>query len=164
MNNINVIATGGGLFAVFCFIHFFVDWIFQSHAEAMVKHNNWKIRAKHCIIYSLGFIPIMFVLDFSISKLLLAINILFWSHFYLDTYHGVYLWAKYIRKPPEMTECWKEAYIREDGLTAFKIHAPDPKHGFIEFIQTTLGKILMIVIDQISHLIFIIALVVITLY
>ena len=34
------IALMGGLFAVLAFIHFFVDWIFQSHAEAMVKHNN----------------------------------------------------------------------------------------------------------------------------
>lgn len=35
----------------------------------------------------------------------------------------------------------------------------DPKAGFVEFIQTTLGKILMISIDQIIHLLFLLPIV-----
>lgn len=128
------LAAAGGLFAVFTFIHFFVDWVFQSHAEAMVKHNNWKVRAKHCLIYTLGFVPILIWLKFSTIKFLIGVNVLFWSHFIEDTYLPVYLWAKYIRKPTEMLV--------------------DPKEGFIAFISTSLGKILMITIDQIIHLSF----------
>src|SRR5271163_1367015 len=115
------IALLGGIFAILSFIHFFVDWIFQSHAEAMVKHNNPKIRAKHCAIYTAGFVPLFLLCDFSWLEWFVALNILFWSHFYLDTYHGVYLWAKYIRRPPEMTEPIKSIGI--DGYVT--IMPPD---------------------------------------
>jgi hypothetical protein len=146
---------GGGLFAVFGFVHFFVDFIFQSHSEAMVKHNNPKIRAKHCAIYTAGFIPLLLVCYFAgalvMWQLVASVLILFVSHFYLDTYHGVYLWAKHIRRPPEMTEPIKES-SNIDGYV--NLLSPDPKKGFVQFVQTTLGKILLIVVDQIFHLIF----------
>src|SRR5277367_5033500 len=146
------IALMGGLFAVLAFIHFFVDWIFQSHAEAMVKHNNPKIRAKHCLIYTLGFVPLFALVGFSFYEWLIALNILFWSHFCEDTYLPVYYWAKFIRRPPEMTQPRKRT--EADGYVT--ILPPDPKVGFVEFIQTTLGKILMIAIDQIIHIAFLI--------
>lgn len=142
------IALVGGIFAILAFIHFFVDWIFQSHAVAMVKHNNPKILAKHCLIYTIGFVPLFFLCNFSWAEWLIALNILFWSHFYLDTYHGVYLWSKYIRRPPEMT-----APIKSIGIDGYvTIIAPDPRKGFVQFVQTTLGKTLLIAIDQILHL------------
>ncbi len=144
------IALMGGLLAVLVFIHFFVDWIFQSHAEAMVKHNNPKIRAKHCLIYTLGFVPIMWVFNFSPIEWLIGLNLLFWSHFAEDTYLPVYLWAKYVRRPPEMTEPRKIVGI--DGYV--QVTPPDPKAGFVEFVQTPMGKILMIAIDQIIHIAF----------
>jgi hypothetical protein len=136
---IELIAKIGGLFAVFTFIHFVVDWIFQTHSEAMVKHNNWKVRAKHCIIYTIGFVPLMLMLNYTVLEFVLGLNILFWSHFIEDTYIPVMLWAKYIRQPPEMKD--------------------SPKEGFIQFISTPLGKILMIVVDQIIHLAFLFPLV-----
>jgi hypothetical protein len=159
MSIMNEVALAGGLFAVFTFIHFFVDWILQTHAEAMAKHNNWKVRARHCLIYTLGFIPILYVLEFSAWKWIVAVNVLFWSHFVEDTYLPVYLWAKYVRRPPEMIEPWKETFTQVDGSIAVKVHPPDPKKGFIEFIQTPLGKILMIAVDQIIHLAFLFVLV-----
>lgn len=158
-NTVHQLALAGGLFAIFAFVHFLVDWIFQTHSEAMVKHNQPKVRAKHCAIYTLGFFPLMWLLNFEAWEWILGINILFWSHFVEDTYLPVYLWAKYVRRPPEMIEAWKESYLREDGITAFRVHPPDPKKGFVEFISTTLGKILMIVVDQIIHLIFLFPLV-----
>lgn len=154
MDTIIKIAIGGGLFAVMTFVHFFVDWIFQSHSEAMVKHNHPWIRAKHCLIYTVGFVPLLYFFRYNFWEWLIALNILFWSHFAEDTYVPVYLWAKYIRRPPEMTEPWKETYLRSDGHTAIRVHPPDPKKGFADFVQTSLGKILMIVIDQIIHLAF----------
>lgn len=144
------IALMGGLLSILVFIHFFVDWIFQSHAEAMVKHNNPKIRAKHCLIYTVGFVPFMALFHFSWLEWLIALNILFWSHFGEDTYVPVFLWAKYIRRPPEMTEPRKQTGV--DGYVT--VLPPDPKAGFVDFIQTPMGKILMIAIDQIIHICF----------
>ena len=146
------IALTGGFLAVLVFIHFFVDWIFQSHAEAMVKHNNPKIRAKHCLIYTLGFVPLLCFSNFSLLEWLFALNLLFWSHFIEDTYLPVYLWAKYVRRPPEMTEPRKQTGL--DGYVS--VLPPDPKVGFVDFIQTPMGKILMIAIDQIIHICFLV--------
>lgn len=144
------IALTGGLLAVLVFVHFFVDWIFQSHSEAMVKHNNPKIRAKHCLIYTAGFVPFMWLFNFTLVEWLVGLNILFWSHFFEDTYLPVYLWAKYVRRPPEMTEPRKQSGI--DGYV--QVLPPDPKAGFVEFVQTPMGKILMIAVDQIIHIAF----------
>jgi|SRR5579885_354832 len=150
MNWVQLIAAAGGIFAVLAFVHFFVDWIFQSHAEAMVKHNTPRVRAKHCLIYTAGFVPLFFLFGFNWWEWLVGLNILFWSHFCEDTYIPVYLWAKYVRRPPEMTEPRKQT--APDGYVT--VLPPDPKLGFVEFIQTGLGKILMIAIDQIIHLFF----------
>jgi hypothetical protein len=144
------IALMGGLFAALGFIHFFVDWIFQSHAEAMVKHNNPKVRAKHCLIYTVGFVPLFLLCHFNWLEWLIALNVLFWSHFCEDTYIPVFLWAKYIRRPAEMTNPISELGI--DGYIT--VLPPDPKEGFKLFIGTAMGKILMIAIDQIIHLAF----------
>lgn len=155
MNLVLQSALGGGLFAVLAFVHFFVDWIFQSHAEAMVKHNNPKIRAKHCAIYTLGFLPLFYLFGFTWWEWLVGANVLFWSHFAEDTYLPIYLWAKWIRRPPEMTEPVKTTDL--DGYVT--VGPPDPKKGFVLFIQTALGKILMIAIDQIIHLAFLLPIV-----
>jgi len=126
----------GGLFALLSFVHFFVDWLFQTHSEAMQKHNNNFIRAKHCLIYTLGFLPVFLMLSLPLGTIVILSSVLFQSHFIEDTYVPVYLWAKYIRKPPEM----------EDGTV----------EGFNDFINNTvLGKILMIAVDQIIHLLFV---------
>lgn len=133
----NLLVQIGGLFAVLSFIHFFVDWLFQSHDEAMAKHNNSLIRAKHCFIYTLGFIPLFILLNLSVGLSIILCAILFLSHFIEDTYIPVYLWAKYIRKPAE-------------------IKLMDDKYaGFMAFATTPLGKILMIAVDQIIHLFFV---------
>lgn len=152
MNLIMNVALFGGLMMVLTFIHFFVDWIFQSHNEAMVKHNNPKIRAKHCLIYTLGFLPLLLICQLSIIELTVALNILFWSHFVEDTYVPVFLWAKYIRRPPEMVGLRKK--IELDGYVT--ILPPDAKSGFADWVQTAMGKILMIAIDQIIHIAFLI--------
>lgn len=82
-NHVSIIAQAGGLFAVFAFIHFFVDWVFQSHAEAMVKHNHADVRAKHCIIYTIGFIPLIYFLHYTYWECIAALNILFWRNIFI---------------------------------------------------------------------------------
>jgi hypothetical protein len=147
MMNANLIklCLGGGLFAVLAFIHFFVDFICQTHFEAMNKHNNALIRARHCLIYTLGFLPMIICLRqwecYTVVEAFIAANVLFWSHHAEDTYLPVYWWAKYIRKPTEM------------------LPPNDPKEGFIKFISTVLGKILLIAVDQVIHLAFLFPLV-----
>jgi hypothetical protein len=130
-----LIIEASSIFGLLTFIHFFVDWLFQNHSEAMVKHENKYIRAKHCLIYTLGFIPILLLLEFSLIKFIASILILFISHFIEDTYIPVFLWVKHIRKPPEF------------GLYR-------DRFAFELFIREPLGKILMIVVDQIIHLTF----------
>lgn len=156
---LTTVCMSGGLFAILIFIHFFVDFVCQTHFEAMNKHNRPKIRAEHCFIYILGFFPAIYALfhldAYSLPECVLAFNILFWSHFYIDTYHPVFLWAKYIRQPPEMYHP-----ITSEGPDGYKyVSPPDLKEGFRKFVATPLGKILMIAIDQITHIIFLIPLV-----
>lgn len=180
MNAVGTLALVGGLFAVLTFIHFFVDWLFQSHSEAMIKHNHPWVRAKHCAIYTLGFLPFFYLCGFSFWEWIISINILFWSHHLEDSYVPVYLWAKYIRRPPEMFDaslerqykeariCERRAYYSIDYSPGAKsldeciervIHLEEQrdvcaKIGFGQFVATPLGKILMIVVDQIIHLAF----------
>jgi len=149
------IALGGGIFAVLAFNHFFVDWIFQNHDEAMKKHDHPWIRAKHCLVYTLGFFPIMWLLNFQAWELVVGMNILFWSHHIEDSYVPVFLWAKYIRRPPQMTEPYKHKVL--DGYIA--VQKPNAKLGFKQFIETPIGLLLMITIDQIIHLTFLFPLV-----
>jgi hypothetical protein len=100
--NPKTIALAGGLFAVMTFIHFAVDWIFQTHSEAMQKHNNPRIRAKHCLIYTAPFLPLLWWLGCGRWEIVLSAVVLFGSHFIEDTYLPVYWWAKYVRRPPEL--------------------------------------------------------------
>lgn len=114
MDRLAVVALMGGFFAILTFIHFAIDWIFQSHAEAMVKHNNPKVRAKHCLIYTSPFVLFLWWCGLSPAMIGLAAFILFFSHFIEDTYWPVFLWVKYVRKPPEMQ--WR---LKENGGKLF---------------------------------------------
>src|SRR5713101_7379761 len=151
-------AIAGGILAWLVFNHLCVDFFLQSNFEAMHKHNNIKIRARHCLIYALGFVPLLWYLGFTGWEWAVGLGILFGSHLILDTYYVVYLWAKYIRRPPEMTEPRKEIYMREGGLKATRVLPPNAKAGFVEWVGTPLGKILLISIDQLTHILFLLPL------
>lgn len=187
MTHAEQIARHGGLLSMLVLVHFVVDWVFQTHAEAMAKHNNARVRARHCAIYTVGFGPILIYLGFRQWDLALAMAILFFSHFVEDTYWPVVLWAKYIRRPPCMGwrvgfEGGKGQLINPDGevldhALSFNQQRWDvamgvkdarelkdaqralDRLGFIEFIGEALGKILMIAIDQIVHICFLVPIV-----
>jgi len=129
------------LFVCLTFIHFVSDFVFQTHAEAMIKHNHAWVRAKHCLIYTVSFFPFFYYLSIGWSKFIAAAAVLFLSHFFEDTYYFVFLWAKHIRRPPEMSEY-------------NQYHGTDPYMGFKTWNGTTLGKILSIMIDQLVHIFF----------
>lgn len=113
------LCLGGGLFAIMVFIHAFTDFVCQTHYEAMNKHNNAGVRARHCLVYTLGFLPLLGLLAIfgalTAWEVFFAINILFWSHFVEDTYYPVVLWAKFIRKPPCMNWIPYPLLIPVDG-------------------------------------------------
>ncbi len=128
--DLNLLARAGGLFAVLTFVHFFADWIFQTHYEAMRKHNHPWIRARHCTVYTVFFLPVLWLMGIHGAAFGVACAVLWVSHFAEDTYIPVYLWALYIRR------------------------AVKTKEEFVTFVDTALGKILMIAVDQIIHLSF----------
>jgi hypothetical protein len=187
MTHAEQISRSGGLLAMLVLVHFVVDWIFQTHAEAMAKHNNAAVRARHCAIYSLGFVPILLYLGFEGWKIVAAGLILFWSHFIEDTYWPVVLWAKYIRRPPQMrwrvklvdgkgrlwnpvggfldhvipsnTQRWDVAISAPHKMTLRRAQRELDRLGFLEFVGEALGKILMIAVDQIVHVCFLVPIV-----
>lgn len=127
---------------------------------------------------------------------LFCIFILFTSHFIEDSYIPVYLWMKYIRRPPgmgiriisdggiisirydsslsgqsaTMVDVPVDPNLRgnmsgdildlisriDSGLSAEAAEEEIRMKGFIEFIDTVLGKILLIAFDQIIHIIFLV--------
>jgi len=130
--SIDVVAKIGGIFALLVLIHFVADWVFQSHAEAMAKPKNHWVRARHCLIYTVICCASLMLVNPAWYVIGMSAVILWLSHFMEDTYIPVFVWAKYIRKPGPM-----------NNLT-----------DFVVFAESTLGKILLIAIDQIVHLVF----------
>jgi len=133
------IALVGGILAILTLAHFIADWVFQSHDEAMRKATEPKIRARHCLVYT-GIMSFVLVFGLHLSALEIGVyaSILFLSHFVEDSYLPVYLWAKYIRNAPEFTIGGEVSELDR----------------FREFASTPLGKILVIVVDQVIHIIF----------
>lgn len=131
---IETLATAGGLFVLLAFNHFVVDWVFQTHNEAMKKTTDWRWRARHCLIYAIGFLPLLLLMGLTPGELVASFAILFGSHFLEDTYIPVYLWAKHVRRIP---------LVRLDGTMAFKQEFKKP-----------LGLMLLVAVDQIIHLVF----------
>lgn len=144
----------GGLFSIFVLLHFVADWVFQTHQEAMNKTKHWRYRLKHCGIYTGLMLAAIFTLcHISPIEVLLYGIILFVSHFLEDSYIPIFYWAKYFRQAPELNENrsernYKQAKSEEEltptnNLAQFKLFASQP-----------IGLILLIVIDQIVHIIF----------
>lgn len=131
------LAIAGGLFSFLTFIHFFADWLFQSDYEAKNKSKNWKIRARHCAIYTIFFLPPMLLLGLSGWWLVFALSNLYISHFIIDTYLPVYFWAKYFRK-----------------MEIFNDSTLTPNEQFMKAWSQPIAPILFITVDQILHLLF----------
>jgi hypothetical protein len=124
-------AKAGGLFAYLAFVHFFVDFLFQTDKEAHKKSTNSISRGIHCLIYSSGLLAFMGRFDLTVKELLCIWMWLFVTHFIEDTYYPVYLWAKHMRMVPGLN-------TMEDFGTWVK--------------NNPIGLILAISVDQIIHL------------
>lgn len=135
---LHTLAAMGGIFALLVFWHFVIDWVFQSHDEAMKKSSDASVRAFHCGVYAVGFVPVLSMLQLTPVTAWSCFVLLFVSHFIEDTYYPVMLWAKHIRRAPEF----------HDGAYA------SDKEAFMAWISKPLGTILMIAIDQLVHIAF----------
>lgn len=142
-----MIAAFGGIFALLVFVHFVSDWLLQSHDEAMRKTSDALVRAEHCFIYSLSFVPFMNWFELTISEALISFALLFFSHFVEDTYYPVMLWAKYVRRPPDF-----KMIVFNDEMTNGK--QLSDRDAFIRWASEPLGKIIAIVVDQLVHIAF----------
>ncbi len=174
-----IIHQAGGWLALLVLCHFAVDWIFQSHDEAMRKPREWAVRARHCAVYTSPFAVILCLSSWPFVWSAGAAALVYVSHFVEDTYLPVLWWAKYVRRPPQMArrligeECtWN---IVENGIVrGFR----SPKEmdvygklmmsgidirggqseldmdGFTSFVSEPLGKILLVAIDQTVHILF----------
>jgi hypothetical protein len=191
---VDQLARTGGVFSLLVFIHFASDWLFQSHTEAMAKAKNARIRARHCAVYTLFFLPFLWWTGVSPAWIAGCAVILFVSHFIEDTYAPVYLWMRYIRRPPGMgirivrqgskgyyttlgpewlgampvqqdvpissddlkDPLMEAVRLAESGMPLPEIEDKIRRQEFLKFVETPLGKILLIAVDQIIHIAFLI--------
>jgi len=68
------------LFEAMLVTHFVMDWIFQTKWEAFGKSRSWIPLVVHCLIYTVGFIPIFFFWKVSFVWLIF----IFLTHLVLD--------------------------------------------------------------------------------
>ncbi len=141
------LSYAGGIFVWLALAHFLIDWVFQSHEEAMKKSSSALWRARHCFIYAGWFMPVLMLLGLQGWSLWAGWAILFVSHFIEDTYYPVFLWAKHIRRIPALRDVG--LYSRTSGLSDRKTME---QRAFKELFSTPLGLVLFITIDQIIHL------------
>lgn len=148
------LALVGGTFFLLSFAHFVVDWGFQTHAEAVSKSKDSGVRAGHCTVYISGMTPLLYALS-SRVPLLWALTLLWFSHFLIDTYIPVYLWAKHIRRMP----VFDRTHSNPDTVSFFskkKLNTETDLDKFQAMARTPLGLFLMISMDQALHLLFLI--------
>lgn len=133
---IQSLAAIGGVAFLLTFLHFIVDWGFQTHTEAMTKASDWRVRGRHCCVYAVGLIlPLLFVLPGTGDRFF-ALSLLWLSHFAIDTYVPVYVWAKYLRRAPQLQK------------------PPSELEGFKALAKEPLGLFLVIAMDQAWHILF----------
>lgn len=147
---IETLAAIGGIFSLLVFWHFVSDWVFQSHDEAMKKPTHHLIRARHCALYAILFLPVLITLNLTLLQVAAAAFLLFVSHFIEDTYYPILLWAKHIRRPPEFRGVGSLVFDPATGET----RRYTEREAFITFVSTPLGKILLITMDQLVHIAF----------
>lgn len=164
----------GGLFAILVFWHFFADWIFQSEKEALAKALNWQVRFRHVGVYTTLFLPLFMYVGFWDMRTVLACAILWVSHFIIDTYWPVMMWAKYLRRADQFNHVKKHGR-RTDGsfsmteqqykqlmegkgqlgwsdMVVDEITYANDREAFKAFFMTPIGGLLCITIDQLCHI------------
>ena len=150
--NIQNLSQVGGVFAVLVFWHFLADWTFQTHKEALAKAKNFWVRTRHCAVYAVMFWFLFLAVGFHGPRAGIATMILFMSHFVIDTYVPVMLWAKYLRRAPQFSETVFIPGTWQDKRIETRLRTDE--EAFKAFASTPLGLVLMITMDQLFHIAF----------
>jgi hypothetical protein len=172
----------GGIYAILAVWHFPADWLFQTHKEALAKSEDHVVRALHCLVYTLMYVPLLLLLRIRDGgwgpELVLgwhfwsSLAILWLSHFGIDTYWPVMMWAKHLRKAPQFNDVIKPVTLTKEQLdnviagkgvvkgvgwsdkVVDRITYDSDKKAFKAFFATPIGAILCITMDQLFHLAF----------
>lgn len=133
--------------------HFAFDWVYQTHKEAMIKSHNSYIRTLHCIKYAGPFAPVLWAFGLNVDAIGACLAILFLTHYIIDSYVPVMLWAKYLRRAPEFDNVRKCRELRswQDKVIEQRCYENDSE-AFKAFASTPLGLILIITMDQFLHI------------
>lgn len=134
--------------------HFICDWLFQTHVEAMTKSHNRLVRYWHCFKYAFPFWPLLRFMGMHELYVAWSMTILFVSHYVIDSYVPVMLWAKWLRHAPEFNAIkWTPGQWEDKKIEARKV---SDKEAFKAMASTPLGLILIITMDQFFHLCFLV--------
>lgn len=133
----NFIQETGGIFAILMFVHLLADWMTQtdSMARRKTEESPWML-AVHSAAYAAAYIPILSLLFDQTSMIVSVVLTLFMSHGAIDTYAPVWLWARFIRRPPEMKE--------------------SPYAGFVTWRLKPRGMVLIFGVDHLMHAAFLV--------
>jgi hypothetical protein len=143
---LETIALAGGLFVPLAIWHFVADWLTQSEYTAEVKHEGNLELTVHCFVYTVFFIPFLFLYGLPLWAGIVAGSILFWSHWIGDRGIPVWLWARYIRR---MTYVPSYEIQKRERMTVPKDLFRDGQFLNVSFY---FRPVLVIVVDQLWHL------------
>lgn len=90
------------VFEMLVLAHLVGDWILQTEHQAMHKMNGPFFNeplCSHCLVYTLCFIPIFWLMQINWLWLLL----IFWSHMFLDRRWPVIWWIKHVKRTSDET-------------------------------------------------------------
>lgn len=138
--------------------HFTFDWLYQTHAEAIAKAKDRNVRFFHCLMYSVPFMPVLWALGMNTDAIFVSLVILFGTHFVIDSYVPVMLWAKYLRRAPQFDDVCIDEFrhvhsrVWQDRVVEKKTYAND-EEAFKAMAGTPIGLILIIVMDQFFHIV-----------
>lgn len=133
--------------------HFAFDWVYQTHKEALAKALDRRVRFWHCVKYAAPFAPVLWWFGMDAAAVAASLAILFGTHYVIDSYVPVMLWAKHLRKAPQFANVgkrfplvgWQDKVIEERGYES-------DIDAFKAFAATPLGLILVITMDQFLHI------------
>lgn len=81
-------------FGLLVLAHFISDWFFQLDKWGANKRKNFKYLIYHSIQYAVVFLPFLYFMKIN----LLWVFYLLLTHLYLDSYHFIQIWNKYIKR------------------------------------------------------------------
>ena len=129
-----------------------MDWLFQSQSEAVAKATSPRVRAWHCLTYAAPFVPILYLMGLS-GGIIACVAWLWLSHFIIDSYVPLFLWAKHIRKFPGLANQEPDDESLLPPAVEGMAEEQRQEAAFADLFHNPVSAIILITVDQIFHLI-----------